>query len=141
MNPRSAELLCAREFTRKQERASRGMEWSPTGRVFTTRSGEPLDAANVRRDFKAIVKKAGLKPEWTPRELRHSFVSLLSDHGIPLERIAFLLGHSSQATTEAVYRKQLRPVITEGAEAMDDIFAEDQEEEAGEEEGEGDAVA
>lgn len=111
----------------RQERASKGMEWSPAGRVFTTRSGEPLDAANVRRDFKAIVKKAGLEPEWTPRELRHSFVSLLSDHGIPLERIALLVGHSSQATTEAVYRKQLRPVITEGAEAMDEIFADDDE--------------
>ncbi|MFJ1557517.1 site-specific integrase [Streptomyces mirabilis] len=110
----------------KQERASKGMEWSPVGRVFTTRSGEPLDAANVRRDFKAIVKKAGLEPEWTPRELRHSFVSLLSDHGIPLERIALLVGHSSQATTEAVYRKQLRPVITQGAEAMDEIFADDE---------------
>ncbi|MFD7049637.1 tyrosine recombinase XerC [Streptomyces mirabilis] len=109
----------------RQERASKGLEWSPAGRVFTTRSGEPLDAANVRRDFKAIVKKAGLEPEWTPRELRHSFVSLLSDHGIPLERIALLVGHSSQATTEAVYRKQLRPVITEGAEAMDEIFADD----------------
>ncbi|MCX4435527.1 site-specific integrase [Streptomyces mirabilis] len=111
----------------RQERASKGMEWSPAGRVFTTRSGEPLDAANVRRDFKAIVKKTGLEPEWTPRELRHSFVSLLSDHGIPLERIALLVGHSSQATTEAVYRKQLRPVITEGAEAMDEIFADDDE--------------
>ncbi|WP_308369754.1 tyrosine-type recombinase/integrase [Streptomyces sp. McG3] len=108
----------------KQERVSHGIEWRPDGRVFTTRSGEPLDAANVRRDFRAIVKKAGLDPEWTPRELRHSFVSLLSDHGIPLERIAMLVGHSSQATTEAVYRKQLRPVITQGAEAMDEIFAE-----------------
>ncbi|WP_458087030.1 site-specific integrase [Streptomyces malaysiensis] len=111
----------------KQERASKGMEWSPAGLVFTTRSGEPLDAANVRRDFRAIVKKAGLAPEWTPRELRHSFVSLLSDHGIPLERIALLVGHSSQATTEAVYRKQLRPVITQGAEAMDVIFSGDPE--------------
>lgn len=55
-------------------------------------------------------------------------MSLLSDHGIPLEQIALLVGHSSQATTEAVYRKQLRPVITAGAEAMDDIFASDQEE-------------
>ncbi|GGY58019.1 hypothetical protein GCM10010385_03980 [Streptomyces geysiriensis] len=109
----------------KQERASKGMEWNPAGRVFTTRSGEQLDAANVRRDYKAIAEKAGLKPEWSPRELRHSFVSLLSDHGIPPERIALLVGHSSQATTEAVYRKQLRPVITQGAEAMDDIFAEE----------------
>ncbi|MFI1927491.1 tyrosine-type recombinase/integrase [Streptomyces sp. NPDC020377] len=125
----------------QQERTSRGMEWSRTGRVFTTRTGEPLDAANVRRDFKAIVKKAGLNPEWTPRELRHSFVSLLSDHGIPLETIALLVGHSSQATTEAVYRKQLRPVITKGAEAMDDIFADDQEREETEEREEGGAVA
>ncbi|WP_030648459.1 MULTISPECIES: site-specific integrase [Streptomyces] len=125
----------------QQERASRGMEWSRSGRVFTTRTGEPLDAANVRRDFKAIVRKAGLKPEWTPRELRHSFVSLLSDHGIPLETIALLVGHSSQATTEAVYRKQLRPVITKGAEAMDDIFADDQEGEEAEEQEEGGAVA
>ncbi|MFF9284902.1 tyrosine-type recombinase/integrase [Streptomyces griseosporeus] len=103
------------------------MEWSPADLVFTTRSGEPLNAANVRRDFKAIVKKAGLAPEWTPRELRHSFVSPLSDHGIPLERIAQLVGHTGQATTEAVYRKQLRPVITEGAEAMDVIFAQRRE--------------
>jgi hypothetical protein len=28
-----------------------------------------------------------------------------------------------------VYRKQIRPVITKGAEAMDDIFANDAEEE------------
>ncbi|MET7567715.1 site-specific integrase [Streptomyces sp. NPDC005492] len=125
----------------QRERATKGKEWSPAGRVFTTRTGEPLDAANVRRDFKAIVKKAGLKPEWTPRELRHSFVSLLSDHGIPLERIALLVGHSSQTTTEAVYRKQLRPVITQGAEAMDEIFAEDQEGAHTEDRGEGDAVA
>ncbi|EST29929.1 hypothetical protein M878_19440 [Streptomyces roseochromogenus subsp. oscitans DS 12.976] len=68
-------------------------------------------------------------------------MSLLSDHGIPLERIALLVGHSSQATTEAVYRKQLRPVITQGAEAMDDIFAEDQEGEDTEDAEERDAVA
>lgn len=36
--------------------------WQKPGRVFTTRSGEPLDAANVRRDFKAIVKKGGAGP-------------------------------------------------------------------------------
>ncbi|GCD36037.1 site-specific integrase [Streptomyces chrestomyceticus JCM 4735] len=126
----------------KQERAAQGKKWSPNGLVFTTRSGEPLDAANVRRDFRAIVAKAAklpgieLKPhEWTTRETRTSFVSLLSDHGVPLETIALLVGHSSQTTTEVVYRKQLRPVITKGAEAMDHIFAGDQEGEEAQEEG------
>ncbi|MGW0281614.1 site-specific integrase [Streptomyces sp. NPDC003236] len=84
-------------------------------------------AANVRRDFQAIVKRAGLAPGWTPRELRYSFVLLLSDHGIPLERIAQFVGHTSQSTAEAVYRKQVRSVITEGAEAMDVISAQRRE--------------
>ncbi|WP_439675682.1 site-specific integrase [Embleya sp. MST-111070] len=98
--------------------------WKEHDLVFASSVGTPLDASHVRRDFRAIVKRAGLAPEWTPRELRHSFVSLLSDHGIPLEVIARVVGHSSTATTEAVYRKQLRPVITEGAGAMDAIFTE-----------------
>jgi integrase len=63
---------------------------------------------------------------WTcaivPRELRHSFVSLLSDAGVPIERISRLVGHSGTSTTETVYRKQIRPVITHGADAMDRIF-------------------
>ncbi|MBY8877466.1 site-specific integrase [Actinacidiphila acidipaludis] len=107
----------------QQERAWAGLEWSGTGLVFATRTANALDASHVRRDFKAIVVKAGLAREWTPRELRQSFVSLLSDHGIPLEVIARVVGHTSTATTEAVYRKQLRPVITEGAGAMDEIFS------------------
>ncbi|SFJ01277.1 hypothetical protein SAMN05216275_10632 [Streptosporangium canum] len=57
-----------------------------------------------------------------PREMRHSSVSLLSDSGVPLEDIARLVGHSGTAVTEAVCRKQIRPVLLGGAEAMDRIF-------------------
>jgi hypothetical protein len=36
----------------------------------------PLEARNVRRDFRKVVDAAGLVgKEWAPRELRHSFVS------------------------------------------------------------------
>ncbi|MGH3376870.1 MAG: tyrosine-type recombinase/integrase, partial [Actinoallomurus sp.] len=76
-----------------------------------------------RRDFRKVIKAAGLVPEdWTPREMRQSFVSLLSDNKVPLEDIARLVGHSSTSTTETVYRKQIRPVLIEGAGAMDLIF-------------------
>ncbi|GII33458.1 hypothetical protein Pmi06nite_69000 [Planotetraspora mira] len=51
--------------------------------------------------------------------MRHSFVSLLSDSGVTLEGIAPLVGHSGTAVTETVYRKQIRPVLLGGAEAMD----------------------
>jgi integrase len=56
------------------------------------------------------------------RELRHSFVSLLSDAGVPIEKIARLVGHTGTATTELVYRKQIRPVVAGGAQVMDSLF-------------------
>jgi integrase len=58
----------------------------------------------------------------TPRELRHTFVSLMSDTGVPVEEIARLAGHTSTRTTEIVYRHQLRPVMEKGAQAMDQLF-------------------
>jgi len=104
-------------------RAQLGLDWTDDDLVFETRTGTELNANNVRREYRNVVRRAGLNPkEWTPRELRHSFVSLLSDAGVPIERIARLVGHSSTAVTERVYRHQIRPVIEGGAEAMDRIF-------------------
>lgn len=91
--------------------------------VFATRNGTELDAHNVRRSFRRVVAAAGMNAGgWTPRELRHSFVSLLSDSGVPLEHISRLVGHSGTAVTERVYRKQLRPILEHGATAMNKIF-------------------
>jgi integrase len=91
--------------------------------VFVSGAGTALDAHNVRRSFRKVTQAAGLDAKaWTPREMRHSFVSLLSDSGVPLEHISRLVGHSGTAVTEAVYRQQLRPVLEEGATAMDGIF-------------------
>ena len=59
---------------------------------------------------------------WTPRELPHSLVSLLSDNGVPLEAIADLCGHSGTTVTGRVYRHQLRPILLGGAVTMDKIF-------------------
>jgi integrase len=97
--------------------------WQDRDLVFCTSVGTALDAANVRRTFKEITTAAGLGEDWTPRELRTSFVSLMSDSGVPVEEIARLVGHTSTRTTEVVYRRELRPVITTGAEVMDKIFS------------------
>lgn len=100
-----------------------GDDWQEHGLVFPTSVGTEQDVNNVRRDFRKVIKAAGLNPvEWTPRELRHSFVSILSDSGMPIEEISRLVGHSSTAVTELVYRKQIRPVVESGATAMNDLF-------------------
>lgn len=108
-------------------RLAAGDKWQENGLVFTSAVGTELDSANVRREFRRAIKGVeGIIPEeWTPRELRQSFVSILSDRGIPLEEISRLVGHSSTAVTEEVYRKQIRPVIQTGATAMDGIFGAD----------------
>jgi integrase len=100
-----------------------GGRWQDNDLVFPSRAGTRWDASHVRREFRRVVEAAGLDPSaWTPRELRHSFVSLMSDAGVPVEHIARLVGHSGTTTTETVYRKQIRPVLIEGADAMDRIF-------------------
>jgi hypothetical protein len=50
----------------------------------------------------------------------------MSDNGVPIETIADLVGYASTAVTEEVYRHQLKPVITRGAETMNTIFKEHQ---------------
>jgi hypothetical protein len=43
---------------------------------------------------------------------------LLSDAGLPIEQISRLVGHAGTATTEPVYRKQIRPVVVHGADGF-----------------------
>ncbi len=96
---------------------------TPDALVFATSTGTELDAHNVRRSFRRVVAAADLNPQdWTPREMRHSFVSLLSASGVRIEDISRLVGHSGTAATEKVYRHQLHAVLNVGATAMDDIF-------------------
>ena len=62
-----------------------GERWQDIGLVFTSQYGAALDAANVRKMFKRVCR-AGIGDAWTPRELRTSFVSLMSHRGVSIER-------------------------------------------------------
>ncbi|WP_285699997.1 site-specific integrase [Actinomadura sp. NBRC 104412] len=119
---RAAEALQRHHTRQAAQKLRAGKAWQDNNLVFCSPTGTPLDAANVRRAFRLITKKAGIGESWAPRELRHSFVSIMSDSGVPIENIADLCGHSSTAVTEEVYRHQLRPVITKGAEAINAVF-------------------
>ncbi|HZC73588.1 MAG TPA: site-specific integrase, partial [Jatrophihabitans sp.] len=121
---RCVTLLRQHRLDQDADRLRAGDEWREHGLVFATSIGTQMDAPNVRRDFRAALKSVPslVAAEWTPRELRHSFVSVLADHGVSIEEISQLVGHRSTAVTEQIYRHQLRPVMQKGAVVMDTIF-------------------
>jgi integrase len=123
--PQSAvTALKSHKVRQAEERLQAGPLWQDHGLVFASTVGTPLDAHNVRRDFRQVINAAGIEGSWSPRELRHTFVSIMSEEGVPVEEIARLAGHSNTRTTETIYRRELRPVITTGAVVMDRIFGE-----------------
>jgi integrase len=117
------EALREHRVRQAQDRLSAGPLWRDHGLVFASAVGTPMDDHNVRRMFREITEEAGLGTGWVPREMRHTFVSLLSARGVPVEAIALLAGHNQTSTTELVYRHQIVPALTRGAEVMDQIFS------------------
>ena len=93
--------------------------------MFAARTGDPLSAGNVRREFRRVIDRAGpVGAGWTPRGMWDSFMSVLSDSGVPLEHMSRLVGHNGTTVTEKAYRRQIRPVMEEEATVMDRIFPE-----------------
>ena len=92
--------------------------------VFGDGAGAPRWPQDVRRQFNTLCGRAGIGTHWTPREQRHSFVSVLSNAGVDIEEIADAVGHINSTVTKAVYRHQIADEITSAATAMDAIFGD-----------------
>lgn len=70
--------------------------------VFASKGGTPLSHRNVtRRGFEPAAKLAGLKV--SIKGLRHAYGSKLVAKGVPLAKVAEVMGHESAATTLRIY--------------------------------------
>jgi integrase len=87
LSERVVRALREHQVRQAEQRLLAGDGWQDRGLVFCTSVGSRLDAANVRRAFRKITKAAGLGEQWAPRELRTSFVSLMSSCGMKRARI------------------------------------------------------
>jgi integrase len=114
-------LLVAALRRHREESQLLGL-YDPEGFVFGTRTGRPMAISNLRRAFRELCKRAGLGPDWTTYELRHSFVSLVADQLDDLVKVADLAGHVDTRTTEG-YRHQVRPSLPHAIEAWERLLA------------------
>ncbi len=115
------QALAAWRKEQARQRLAAGALWQDAGLIFTDELGRPVNRQRVSREFARITEAAGIG-RWQPRECRHTFVSVLSDNGVPIEQISDLVGHVNSHITRKVYRHQLRPVIGTTATVMDQIY-------------------
>jgi integrase len=86
--------------------------------IFCQPNGKPLRANNiVRRDFKRVLKRAGL-PQIRFHDLRHCHATLLLRQGVHPKVVQERLGHSTPAFTLQVYSHVLPGLQEEAAEAL-----------------------
>jgi integrase len=107
----------------RKEFANLGMEVTEDTPVFTLPDGCAYDATRARNEFRALLTVAGIADatEWTLRETRTTFVSVMSHKGIGRDKIAAMCGHSLKIL-ERHYLKVLAPVHAESAELIDLVF-------------------
>ena len=94
---------------RRQQIAERlaASHWEDDRLVFASPNGRVIGPARARRRLATISSEIGV-PRVTPNELHHSCASLLSDDGVPIERIVDLLGHTTTRMVEQTYRHRIR---------------------------------
>ena len=112
--PASLQALL-RQYIRKTGR--------PSGAVFVSKNGNPLNRSNIWRDMKRLCAAAGVSPAKVfPHNLRHLFAQTFYTLDKDVVRLADLLGHSNVNTTriytmDAGYRhadslEQVRALLT-----------------------------
>jgi integrase len=115
--------LRAHRARQAQDRLAAGMSWKDQDLVFTNRSGRPIEPILLHRDYKALLKNAGLPATLRFHDLRHSAASLLLAQGVHPRAIMELLGHSSITVTMNVYGHVMPAMMRDAADKMDVILS------------------
>lgn len=69
-----------------------------TKNVFTTKGGELIDQANLRRSYQRLLKRSGV-PYRKFHAIRHTFATEAIKHGVPVKDVQLLMGHGDIHTT------------------------------------------
>jgi integrase len=91
------------------------------GYLFCARTGSPIQARNLLREFYAIRARLG-RPDLRFHDLRHTAATLLHAVGAPAKAIQQLMGHASDATTREVYMHQTADTETTAADLIDRLL-------------------
>jgi integrase/recombinase XerD len=83
--------------------------------LFLTRRGNQLSRMGLWKRFQEYIVKSGIKKDFTPHALRHSFATHLLERGATLRTVQLLLGHADISTTQIythIDRSYLRKIVS-----------------------------
>ena len=98
-----------------------GPDWHDHNLVFATHAGKPLGHRNVIREYKAILRRAGL-PLHKFHALRHTNATLLLSQGIHPKIVQERLGHASITITLDIYSHVLPRMGKDAAAKLDALL-------------------
>jgi integrase len=97
------EALRAHRAAQDEVRLAAGTKWQAEyDLVYCLADGTPMDPDRCQHDFRALRARAGLPPI-TLHELRHTFITLALENGIPMQVVSKMAGHSRVSTTMDIY--------------------------------------
>jgi integrase len=115
-------LAKLREHNNKQQLARQfaGERWQENDLIFSSTVGTPLDLRNVVREYKDILKQAGL-PNLRFHDLRHTAATLMLQQGVHPKVVQERLGHSQISLTLDTYSHVLPSMQEDAAQKLDDL--------------------
>jgi integrase len=117
---KTVEVLRAHNERQQVERLAAGGRWVENGLIFANSLGGPIHPRNLLRNFKQLLRDAGL-PAIRFHDLRHTAASLMLNAGIPVIVVSRRLGHARASITLDVYGHLIPSMQSEAAELIDQM--------------------
>lgn len=96
------------------------MGYNPNGYIMQTKNKTILYPADVYKIFQRILKRAGIE-QCGIHALRHSFVSLMINNGIPITMVSQMVGHTNIGITMKIYTHLLEETQLESMAIIKDL--------------------
>jgi integrase len=90
--------------------------------IIANPDGTPPKPGSVSRTVSRLCRTLGLPQGASLHTVRHSHASLLLERGVDIATVSALLGHSSVATTAAIYSHAIRGKDRAAAQVWDDLM-------------------
>lgn len=119
----AVDALKRHRTAQNEERLKLGNLWEDHELVFPNQVGKPMDHNNLYyRDWKRLLKKAGLPEAFTFHTLRHTFATLLLQKNVNPKIVQEALGHATIAQTMDTYSHVVPGMGSVAADAIEEAL-------------------